>query len=316
MSKPILVIDGLNVFYRHFIANPSMSENGESVGGIVGFLKGLQLLCERYNPDNVVIIWEGGGSPRRRSVDPTYKGGRRPERLNRFYSDDNIPNTVGNRNSQIVDLVDLVKLTGLRQVYVSDCEADDIIAYLVNAVYTDSRCVIVSTDKDFYQLINSTNVVWSPGSKKQWDCESVLKKFTIHPNNFCLARCFIGDASDGLKGVPGAGFRSLAKRFPSFESEVSLCVDDILTKCRKLREQKRLKLYDSIIDNEEIVRRNWKLMYLGQGNLSGTQIQKVEGALESEPVKRNKLRFIRSLMNLQIKNVDYDKLFMTLKAFN
>jgi len=312
--KPVLIIDGLNCFYRHFAANPSMGENGNAVGGIVGFLKGLQLLSERYTPQDIVVVWEGGGSPRRRSIDPTYKAGRRPEKLNRFYSGDDLPNTVSNRNEQVAQLVSLLRKASVPQIYISDCEADDVIARLVSVNFSDERCVIISTDKDFYQLIDDRISVWSPGSKREWTATKVVDEFNIHPKNFCLARCFVGDGSDGLKGVPGAGFKSLAKRFGTLKEPESLAVDDILTKCRKLRKQKSLKLYDSIINHEVTIRRNWKLMYLGHGNLSGTQVQKIDGALELEDTKRDKLGFIRSLMKLGIRNFDYDKLFMTLRA--
>ena len=311
--RPTLVIDGLNVFFRHWAANPSMDGNGEHVGGIVGFLKGIQLLCERYRPSKVIVAWEGGGSTRRRAIDSSYKSGRRPGKLNRFYDD--IPDTVENRNSQVATLVSLLRKAGVKQVYVSDCEADDIIAYITTASLRSERCVIVSTDKDFFQLIDHRVKVWSPGSKREWSTDSVIEQFGIHPENFCLARCFVGDVSDGLKGAPGVGFKSLAKRFSAFSSDDNLTIDDIVTECRKLREQSRLKLYDSIIESEDRVRKNWKLMYLGHGKLAASQTQKIEGALAQDP-KRDKLGFIRSLLRLQISNFDYDKLFMTLKALN
>jgi len=309
-DRPTLIIDGLNVFFRHWAANPTMDSNGEHVGGIVGFLKGLQLLCERYRPKDIIVAWEGGGSTRRRAIDSNYKNGRRPGKLNRFYED--IPDTVENRNSQVAQLVSLLRKAGVKQAYVPDCEADDIIAYICSASLRTEECVIVSTDKDFYQLIDKRVKVWSPGSKTQWDVESVTEKFGVDPENFCLARAFIGDASDGLKGAPGVGFKSLAKRFPKLSSSESLTIDDIVTECRELREQSRLKLYDSIINHEEQVKRNWKLMYLGYGKLAANQVQRIDSAMLQEP-KRDKLAFIRSLTGLQITNVDYDKLFMTLK---
>lgn len=310
-DRPVLILDGLNVFYRHWAANPTMDTNGEHVGGIVGFLKGIQLLCERYQPSDIVVTWEGGGSNRRRSVDSSYKSGRRPAKLNRFYED--IPDTVENRNNQVAQLVSLIRKAGIKQVYVSDCEGDDIVAYVANSVYRDKECIIVSTDKDFFQLINDRVKVWSPGSKKEWSIDSVISNFGIHPENFCLARCFIGDASDGLKGAPGVGFKSLSKRFPGFANPDSLTIDDIVTECEKLRVQKRLKLYDSIIEHEAEIRKNWKLMYLGLGKLSATQAQKISSSLQNTP-GRDKLGFIRSLMKMQITNIDYDKLFMTLKV--
>ena len=312
MKKPVLIFDGLNCFYRHFVANPSLSRDGEPVGGIVGFLKGVNLLCERYNPSEVVIVWEGGGSPRRRAIDKNYKQGRRPEKLNRFYSED-LPDTVSNRNEQVAKLVSLLRYTAIPQIYVSDCEADDIIARLVGVNYHTDDCIIISSDRDFFQLISDRVTVWSPGSKKRWTIDLVLEQYRIHPENFCAARCFIGDGSDGLKGASGVGFKSLAKRLPELSTPVSVGVSDIVNKCRLLQEQKSLKLYDSIIHSALTAEKNWKLMYLGTGNLSATQVQKIDGAIAAEPERRNKLKFIRALMQLGITSFDYDKLFMALK---
>ena len=53
IQKPFLIIDSLNLFTRHFIANPTISTNGEHIGGIVGFLKAIQLLSARFIPENV-----------------------------------------------------------------------------------------------------------------------------------------------------------------------------------------------------------------------------------------------------------------------
>jgi|TARA_Y100000034_G_C6891613_1_gene410277 DNA polymerase-1 len=314
-DRPILIVDGLNCFFRHFVANPSLSENGDPIGGIVGFLKGMQLLLERYNPDRIIVVWEGGGSPRRRAIDSSYKAGRRPERLNRFYSGD-IPDTVSNRNEQLSKLVKILRHTPALQFYVSDCEADDIIARLVNVNFKNEKCVIVSTDKDLYQLVSDRVKQWSPGQKAELDQSVILAKFGIHPENFCVARCFIGDGSDGLKGIRGAGFKAMSKRFPELKSSSFVSVEVILNLCRERREQKRLKLYDNIMSDQEIVKKNWKLMYLGSGNLSGTQIKKIDDVISMHAVKSDKLGFMRCLIQLSIKNFDTDRLFMTFKALN
>ena len=57
-------------------------------------------------------------------------------------------------------------------------------------------------------------------------------------------------------------------------------------------------------------------MYLGTGNLSATQAMKIDGVLELDEVKRDKLGFIRCLAMMSIRNFDYDKFFMTLRALN
>ena len=310
-GRPTLIIDGLNVFYRHWAANPSMDANGEHVGGTVGFLKGIQLLCERYRPNDIVVAWESGGSQRRRAIDSSYKGGRKPAKLNRFY--DEIPNTVENRNSQVSLLVSLLRKAGIKQIYVPDCEGDDVVAYLTGVVYRNNDCIIISTDKDFFQLIDSRVKVWSPGSKKEWSIPTVTEQFGIHPENFCLAKCFVGDTSDNIKGAPGVGFKSLAKRFPNLSLEGSLDINDIITECKKLQVQRSLKLYDNIIEHEDQIRKNWKLMYLGHGKLAALQVEKIDYMIQQKP-QRDKLGFIKALLRLQISGVDYDRLFMTLKT--
>ena len=85
-EKPIIYIDGLNVFMRHFAANPSKSLNGKLCGGIVGFLGNIDHLARKFRPQKIVVAWEAGGSARRRAIDSNYKEGRRPVKLNRSHS--------------------------------------------------------------------------------------------------------------------------------------------------------------------------------------------------------------------------------------
>ena len=76
MKKRVMLVDGLNAFYRAYIVNPSLSSNGQPIGGLVGFLKILQKLCKQIKPDHIVIAWDGaGGSSRRRATNKNYKEG-------------------------------------------------------------------------------------------------------------------------------------------------------------------------------------------------------------------------------------------------
>ena len=67
-NRPVLIVDGLNLFMRHFVVNPAMSESGQHIGGFLGFLKGLWHLCDRIGPSKIIVVWESGGSPRRRAA--------------------------------------------------------------------------------------------------------------------------------------------------------------------------------------------------------------------------------------------------------
>lgn len=314
MTRPVLIFDGLNVFFRHYAANPSMNENGEAIGGIVGLLRNIQHLCERYNPQEVIIAWEGGGSSRKRARDPLYKSGRKPIRMNRFYEDE-IPDSEQNRNKQISWLVSLLKKTPVVQIYVSDCEGDDVVSYLARKQkLVGKKTIIVSSDRDLYQLIGEDISQWSPGQKKLITTQEVIDKFQIHPINFCTARAFAGDKSDNIQGVKGAGLKTLAKRFPALKDSEFVPVEDILTKSMILQEQSSLKIYDQINSSSELVRRNWKLMHLGDQNLSASQIMKIESTLEQFEKKKEKLGFIRGLVKFGINNFDYDRFFASMKA--
>ena len=308
--KDYLIVDGLNVFMRHFAANPTTSGNGEAVGGVVGFLRGLKNLIDMFGPRNVIVVWEGGGSPRRRAIDPNYKQSRRPVKLNRWY--DEIPSTVGNRNNQLNLLIQFLRLGPIQQLYVSDCEADDIIGYLVKYQLPNKEIVIATSDKDYYQLITPSVKIWSPGQKKLIDENEVLNKFGISVNNFVSARCFCGDSSDGISGAKGVGFKSLAKRIPALSLEEEMSVADIVNVAAHLEANSSLKLYKSIVAHADRAAVNWKLMYLGTNNLSADQISKVEFQIEQNLPKPKKIDFMRLLQKNQIVNFDVNSYFMSL----
>ena len=72
--KRVMIIDALNQFLRGYIVNPSLSLNGDPIGGMAGFLKILQKLCREIKPDKVVICWDGkDGSRKRKLINKNYK---------------------------------------------------------------------------------------------------------------------------------------------------------------------------------------------------------------------------------------------------
>ena len=308
MKSPVLLIDGLNVFMRHFVVNPTLSDSGHHVGGAVGFLNSIKLLSTRVHPSRIIVAWEGGGSSRRRSIFKEYKQGRRPQRLNRYYKDD-LPDTVENRDNQISLLISLLNNTPVEQIYVEDCEADDIIGYIIRNCLKDDRVVVASSDKDMYQLLDKRTIQWSPGQKKFITLKDVKEKFGISAVNFCTARCFVGDPSDGLPGVPKVGFSSLAKRFPELSGSEFVSVEEIIEKSKIQVEKSKLLVYTKIVENQDTAKRNWKLMYLDTRNLSENQVRRIETSLSSPSSVSNKLELVRSLSREGIKNFDVDSFY-------
>lgn len=296
-DKPIIYIDGLNVFMRHFAANPTKSLNNFLCGGIIGFLRNIENLCMKFKPQKVIVAWEAGGSLRRRNIDKNYKEGRRPVKLNRsqYYSD--IPDTSENRDNQLKILIEILYETPVTQIYVEDCEADDIISYLVKTKKCSQKSIIVTSDKDYYQLLDDNTKIWSPNKKILIDEKYVLDKWNIPANNFCLARCFAGDVSDGIKGIKGAGIKTMIKRFPELLLQKESSISDVINEShKKVKSGCKINLYSNIIDNETQLYNNWKLMYLDSAMLSADQIKKINHQFDNKEDKVNKFKLIK-IMN-------------------
>ena len=312
LNDKILIIDAMNLFTRHYIAHPAMSANGDQIGGIVGFLYELCKHIEEVKPIKTLIIWESGGSQKRRNILKEYKQGRRPGKLNRYYDD--IPDTIANRNFQISLLIEVLDNTNCNQIYIQDCEADDVIAYLSNYYFKDDKKVIVSSDKDFYQLLSNNTVIYSPTWKRYVNKHTVLDKFEIHPNNFCLAKAIVGDNSDNIKGVKGVGFKFLSKYFPQFKQENDMLLSDLIKECNnKINEGTKIKKYGKIIANTNIIKRNIKLMILDTGFLTNEQVKKVKFSIEQKEIKKDKLATIRLFLKNGINNFNVDRLFLALR---
>lgn len=311
-NDKVLIIDAMNLFTRHYVAHPAMNANGEQVGGIVGFMYELCRHLEDVKPENAFIVWESGGSQKRRHLLQEYKQGKRPGKLNRYY--DEIPDTIANRNFQISLLIELLDLTKCRQIYVPDCEADDVIAYLNNYMFKNMRKIIVSSDRDFYQLLSSKTVIYSPTWKKYVNTHTVIDKFGIHPKNFCLAKAIVGDKSDNIDGIKGIGFKFLEKAFPDMKTDKDLLLSDIINECNnKIKENTKIQKYGKIIAGSNIIKRNIKIINLDTGFLTNDQIKKIQYTIETKEINNNKLSFIRKLIKNGINNFNADRFYLAMK---
>ena len=131
--KRIMIIDALNAYFRAYIVDPSMSTNGQPIGGVKGFLKILQKLVRENKPDMVVVVWDGpGGSASRRAIVKEYKAGRKPIRLNcesNLTPDEETENKVW----QQTRLLEYLNELPIPQFMFPEVEADDVIAYITQA---------------------------------------------------------------------------------------------------------------------------------------------------------------------------------------
>jgi 5'-3' exonuclease len=309
-DRPVLIIDGLNSFIRSYAAYPTMSSHGYQMGGCIGFLKTLRRLTNDIAPSAVYIAWEGGGSQKRRTLYSEYKMNRKPEKLNRFYEDD-IPDSEHNKQQQLVSLLGMLKCVPVCQLYVSDCEGDDVIAYLTRGPFRGHEKVIASSDKDMYQLLDDSTRIYSLHKKTFVTIPDVVNDFRVQPKNFAIAKALCGDPSDNIPGIKGLGFKTVARVLPFLSLEEDVMLEDIFKYCHTHSEES--VVYRRILEREDEVKRNYKLVYLDGGMLSQHQSAKVDHLVNTFNPKMDRMGLIKNLVREGINDFDVEGFFY---AFN
>lgn len=306
-ERPALLIDALSLYLRAYWAFPQMApRTGQPIGGCVGFLKMLGRIASETSPSQVIVCWEGGGSTKRRALHSDYKKGRRADKPNRFYEDD-IPDTDDNKVWQVSLLTKMLRCLPVCQVYVPDCEGDDVVAYLATGRFAKQPKVLVTSDKDLYQLIDETTTVYDLHNKVYVTHGSLFERFRVSAMNFGLAKALCGDRGDNIDGVPGLGFKTLVKRFPFLGSDQhQILLSDVLNYCEAHAEES--KTYRDVLAHRSLVERNWQLVHLSTAALSGDQALKVDHTLDTFTPATDKLGLIRRLVAEGIGDLDVDGL--------
>ena len=255
--KRVLIIDALNMFLRAYIVDPSLSTNGEPIGGFKGSLKIVQKLVRMTKPDEIVIVWDGpNGSRKRRSLDKNYKAGRKPIRLNRNVKALTEDEEMHNRIWQQRRAIEYFNEMPIIQVMLPEVEADDVISYLTRMPYYDGwQKVIVSNDKDFYQLCDDETIVYRPTSDVVYNKKKIVEELGVHPRNMALARAMVGDSSDNLPGIKAVGLKTIQRRLGFLASEKDYTIDDVVSYCEKV--DKKLKFHDNILEGQDLIAHNY-----------------------------------------------------------
>lgn len=272
----ILVVDGLNTFIRTWTNMPNMNDDGDHVGGVVGFLKSIGAVIRDLRITRCIIVFDGkNGSQNRKKQYSGYKAQRTGNKLrvNRQYKDmmSDEDESVSMKR-QFVWLNDILNYLPVTTMIYDGVEADDVISYISTELRNESdEIIILSTDKDFLQLVNEKTFVWSPVKKKLYDTKLVKDEYGLESKNLLLYRILDGDSSDNIPGIKGCGLKTILKRFPELSSSENITVDEFL----KLTEEKnnqsngKIQVYKNILENRDTIYLNEKLMQLSDTDISG-----------------------------------------------
>ena len=150
-GERILLIDGLNLFFRNFAMLNMVNPNGVHIGGLGGFFRSLGALIRQINPTQVYVVFDGAGSANnRKNLIPEYKSGRDLQRITNWEAFDDIEDEHDAKVDQMVRIIQYLKTLPVKTVSIDKVEADDIIAYLSRIIPKDPK------DKAFIgALINS-----------------------------------------------------------------------------------------------------------------------------------------------------------------
>jgi len=286
-GERILMIDGLNLFFRNFAMMNMVNPDGVHIGGLGGFFRSLGAEIRRVNPTQVYVIFDGAGSANaRKNLLPEYKSGRDLQRITNWDAFDDIEDEHDAKVDQMVRIIQYLKTLPVKTVTLPKVEADDVIAYLSDIIpeKPEDKVFIVSSDKDFLQLINKNVIVYRPMEKEFYTEQTVVEKFNMSPHNFILYKTLMGDNSDKVKGVKGLGEKKLKKLFPEL-GERDMSLDDIYNICEsKFKEN---VIYARVIQHIDELEKNYKIM-----DLSNPMLDENDKKYLTQVVKTNDHRYI------------------------
>ncbi|HXG43787.1 MAG TPA: DNA polymerase I [Gemmatimonadales bacterium] len=232
----LFLIDGYALIYRAFFAlitRPLRTSKGENTSAAWGVVNFLLRLREKYRPDFVAWVHDAGDSFRT-TIYPEYKSTR--EKL-----DEELQAEFDRSLERIEQLLAAFRVPVLA---VPGYEADDVIGTLARlGVERGCQVVIVSGDKDFYQLIRPGVALLNPGRggpaavDEQWVDESnAAERLGVPPAQVADYLALVGDSSDNVPGVKGIGSKGAAELLGEFGSLTALLERAGEVKAKRARE--------------------------------------------------------------------------------
>ena len=203
---PFVLVDGSYFLFRAYHALPPLTTStGLQTNAIRGAISAIQKLMRRIQPTHMAVIFDTPEPTFRHELSPIYKGDRpsMPEEL----------------SQQIPYLHALIRALGIPLHTLPGAEADDVIGTLAKRAEKEGHQVLISTgDKDMAQLVTDKVTLEDSFKDKPMDVDGVFEKFGVWPNQIIDYLTLMGDASDGIRGVPGVGAKTAAKLLTEYGS--------------------------------------------------------------------------------------------------
>ena len=212
-EKKLFLLDAFALIYRAYFAfakNPRINSKGLDTSAIFGFTNSLVEVINKQKPTHLAVVFDTP-KPTQRHVDyPEYKAQREA-----------MPEGISNALPYIDQLLEAFNIPKL---YKDGYEADDVIGTIAKkAEKAGYQVYMMTSDKDFAQLVSENIFMYRPGNKWQptqvWGIEQVLEKFKINKVSQVIDfLAMMGDASDNVPGISGVGQKTAQKFISEFGS--------------------------------------------------------------------------------------------------
>ena len=206
-DKPtLMVIDGHSLAFRAFYALPVdsfISPQGQHTNAIHGFISMFLGLLKKENPTHVAVAFDISRFSFRTRIYPEYKATR----------GDTPTEFIG----QVPLLQDVLAAMGVVTLTKEDYEADDILATLAHqASEADYQVLVVSGDRDTFQLVNDRVTVLYPSARgvaelKRYTPAAVEERYGVPPHKYPDVAALVGETSDNLVGIDKVGEKTAVK---------------------------------------------------------------------------------------------------------
>jgi DNA polymerase-1 len=239
----------------------------------------------------------------RKNIDPNYKAQREHIKITNWGMFDTQQEERQSMTDQIYRLMDYLECLPVTILKYDKIEADDVISFIAQEKANQgSRVTIVSSDKDFLQIIRPGINIYSPIKRQLQDVHNIQEILGIHPTNYLIAKAITGDTSDNLMGVRGVGMKSLVKQFPELLSTPNKNLEYVYQICED-NLTKSKKLYANIIYDWDKILKNYELMDIGNPRLTLEEKSIILQEIEHPNTQLHVNTFIRFLENDRIESI-------------
>ncbi len=231
MKEKIYLVDGSSFLYRFYYAIKNLSHNGFPTSVIFGFSR---LLLSLKDEKFILICFDSKEKTFRKALFDDYKKQR--------------PKMPDELSVQINPTKEIINAFGINYLEIPGFEADDIIATLTIKFKKDYEIVIVTQDKDLFQLVEDNVYIFDPVKNATYDYKKTVEKFGVLPNQISDLLALIGDASDGIPGINGIGPKTAAKLLHDYTNIEGIIQNKnkLPDKLKEHLDEETLKLYKSL----------------------------------------------------------------------